>query len=149
MCVVGALLNCWTMTYLVPEVKFGNKFHHTTCHEAPEIEWRYSSTLSLTLTPDGGGWSTPRTDRFTPGKETRYPLYRRLDGPRGRSEPARKNSPLPGLDPQSAQLVGSRYTGYAIRPAIIWHGTSQLAIVVAFCILKGHYVPVILLFGAM
>jgi hypothetical protein len=28
-----------------------------------------------------GGWSTPRPDRFTPGKETRYPLYRRLLNP--------------------------------------------------------------------
>ena len=28
------------------------------------------------------GWS-PRPGRFTPGKETQYPLYRRLDGPPG------------------------------------------------------------------
>ena len=26
-------------------------------------------TLSLTSALDGGGWSTPRTDRFTPGKD--------------------------------------------------------------------------------
>jgi len=26
----------------------------------------YSSTLSLTSSPDGGGWSTPRPGRFTP-----------------------------------------------------------------------------------
>jgi hypothetical protein len=32
---------------------------------------------------DEGGWSTPRPGRFTPGKETRYPLYRRLGGPPG------------------------------------------------------------------
>ena len=45
----------------------------------------YSSfTLSLTSEPDGGGWLTPRLGRFTPGKETRYPLYRRLGGPRAR-----------------------------------------------------------------
>jgi hypothetical protein len=33
------------------------------------------------------GWVvlTPRPGRFTPGKETRYPLYRRLDGAQGRS----------------------------------------------------------------
>jgi hypothetical protein len=29
----------------------------------------------------GGGYSTPRTGHFTRGKETRYPLYRRLGGP--------------------------------------------------------------------
>jgi len=32
-----------------------------------------------------GGWSTPRTGRFALGKEKLYPLYRRLDGPQGRS----------------------------------------------------------------
>jgi len=40
------------------------------------------------------GWvvnATPR--RFTPGKETRYPLYRRLGGPQGRSGRVRKISP--------------------------------------------------------
>jgi hypothetical protein len=45
----------------------------------------YSCTLSLTLTLDGNGWSIPRPGRFTPGKETRYPLYSRLGGPQGRS----------------------------------------------------------------
>ena len=29
----------------------------------------YSSTLSLTSALDGGGWSTPRPGRFTPGKD--------------------------------------------------------------------------------
>ena len=29
----------------------------------------YSSTLSLTSAIDGGGWSTPRPGRFTPGKD--------------------------------------------------------------------------------
>ena len=35
---------------------------------------RDSSTLSLTLQLDGGGWLTPRPGRFTPGRETRYPF---------------------------------------------------------------------------
>jgi len=38
------------------------------------------STLSLTSELGGGGWSTPRPSRFTPWKETRYPLYGRLGG---------------------------------------------------------------------
>jgi hypothetical protein len=29
----------------------------------------YSSALSLTSELDGGGWSTPRPGRFTPGKD--------------------------------------------------------------------------------
>jgi hypothetical protein len=39
----------------------------------------------LTSALDGDGWSTTRSGRFTRGKETRYPLYRRLGGPQGRS----------------------------------------------------------------
>ena len=38
-----------------------------------EEEYRYSSTPSLTLALDGGGWSTPRPGRSTPRKESRYP----------------------------------------------------------------------------
>jgi len=39
-------------------------------------------------------WSTPRSGHSTPGKETRYPFYRRLGGPEGRSGPMwwRRNS---------------------------------------------------------
>jgi len=44
-----------------------------------------------------------------PGK-TRYPLYRRLGGPQGRSGLVRKISPAPGFDPRTAQPVASRYT---------------------------------------
>jgi len=29
----------------------------------------YTSTLSLTSALDGGGWSTPRSSRFNPGKD--------------------------------------------------------------------------------
>ena len=48
-----------------------------------------------------------------PGK-TRYPLYRRLGGPQGRSGRVWKISPSPGFDPRTAQLVASRYTDWAI-----------------------------------
>jgi len=37
----------------------------------------YISILSLTSALHGDGWSTPHPGRFTPGKGTRYPLYRR------------------------------------------------------------------------
>jgi len=45
-------------------------------------EQRFSSTISLTSALDGGAWSMPHPSHFTPGKETQYPLYRRLDGHR-------------------------------------------------------------------
>jgi hypothetical protein len=57
------------------------------------------------------GWLAPRPGRFTPGKETRYPLYRRLGGPQGRSGRMRKISPPPGFDPRTVQPVASRYRG--------------------------------------
>ena len=44
-----------------------------------------------------------------PGK-TRYPLYRRLGRPQGRSGQVRKISPPPGFDPRTVQPVASRYT---------------------------------------
>ena len=44
------------------------------------------------------GWAvTPRPGRFAPGKETRYTLYRRLSGPKGRSGRVRKISPPQGF----------------------------------------------------
>ena len=45
-----------------------SKCHPTFCHEGPDGEQRYSSTLSLTSALDVGGWLTPRPGRFTPGK---------------------------------------------------------------------------------
>ena len=61
------------------------KFRPRTGHEDPEREYSYSSTLCVTSTLDGGGWLTPRLGRFTPRKDTRYALYRRLGGPLDRS----------------------------------------------------------------
>jgi hypothetical protein len=45
---------------------------------------------------------------------TRYPLYKRLGGPQGRSGRLRKISPPPGFDPRTVQPVASRYTDWAI-----------------------------------
>jgi hypothetical protein len=74
----------------------------------------YSSTLSLTSALHNGGWSTPRPGHFTPGKENRYPLYRRLSGPQDLSGSLLKISPPPpGFDPRTVQAVANRYTNYA------------------------------------
>jgi hypothetical protein len=42
------------------------KFKLITGHESPEREYRYSSTLSLTSAPGGGGWLTPRPASLPP-----------------------------------------------------------------------------------
>jgi hypothetical protein len=49
-----------------------------------------------------------------PPEMTRYPLYRTLGGPQGRSGRVRKISPPPGFDPRIAQPVASRYTDWTI-----------------------------------
>jgi hypothetical protein len=76
----------------------------------------YSSTLFLTSALEGGEGSASRPGRTSPPGKTRYPLYRRLVGPQGRSGQVRKISPPPGFDPRTVQPVGSRYTDYATRP---------------------------------
>ena len=57
------------------------KVHPRTGLEGPEDEQRNSSFISLTSALDAGGWLTSRPSRFILGKETLYPLYRRLGGP--------------------------------------------------------------------
>ena len=76
------------------------KGHPRTGHDGPEEEQRYSSTFSLTSALDGGWWSTPRPGRFVLGLDYRYPLYRRLGDPQGRSGRVRKISPLTGIRSQ-------------------------------------------------
>jgi hypothetical protein len=41
---------------------------------------------------------------------TRYPVYRRLGRPQGRSGRVLKISPPSGIDPLTVQLIVSRYT---------------------------------------
>ena len=66
------------------------------------------------------GWGVSVTSlRSLPPGKTRYPLYRRLDGPQGRSGQVRKISSPPGLDPRTVQPVASRYTDWATRPIIV------------------------------
>jgi hypothetical protein len=75
---------------------------------------RSISTISLTSALDEGGWSTPTPGRFTPGKETRYPLCTRLGGSQDRSERVWKMSAVPEFDSRNVQPVASRYTDWAI-----------------------------------
>ena len=58
-----------------------SSFLPRTGNEGPEREQRHSSTLSLTSALYRSGWLTTRPGRFTPQKDTRYPLCRRLGGP--------------------------------------------------------------------
>ena len=59
-----------------------------------------------------------------PGK-TRYPLYRRLGRPQGRSGRVRKISPPTGIDPRTVKPVASRYTDWAISVPILEQGIER------------------------
>ena len=72
----------------------------------------------MTTTLEGGEGSESRPGRFIPPGTTRYPLYRRLGGPQGRSGQVRKILPQPGFDPRTVQPVAIRYTDYATRPPV-------------------------------
>jgi hypothetical protein len=51
----------------------------------------------MTTALEGGEGSASRPGRFLPPGKTRYPLYRRLGGPQGRSGQAQKISPPTGI----------------------------------------------------
>jgi hypothetical protein len=76
---------------------------------------RYSCTLSLTSALDGGGWSTPRHGRFTPGKDP-VPILQEAgwaSGPVWTSAENLRPPPPPGFDLRTVQPVASRYTDCA------------------------------------
>jgi hypothetical protein len=67
----------------------------------------YSVTLSLPSALDGMGGQNHSLVTLPPGK-TRYPLYRGLGEPQGRSGRVRINLATPGFDPRTVQPVASR-----------------------------------------
>ena len=72
---------------------------------------RASRVIALLFLDHGtrrGEGSASRPGRSLPPGKTRYPLYRRLIGPQGRSGQVRIISPLPGFDPKAVQPVASR-----------------------------------------
>jgi hypothetical protein len=62
---------------------------------------KYSLTLPLTLVLDGGGKVTPCPGHFTTEKKTRYPYYRRLNGPWDQPGQVQKILLPPGLKPST------------------------------------------------
>ena len=58
---------------------------------------------------DGGGRSTPRFGRLTPGKDP-VPIVQEAGWALGPVWTGGKSRPPPEFDPQTVQLVASRYT---------------------------------------
>jgi len=90
------------------------KVHPRADHVGPALGVEVYLYSLFNLGARWGCWSAPRPGRFTPWKETRYPSYRRLAGPHGRSGRMRKISPSHGFDPRTARPVASRYIYWAI-----------------------------------
>ena len=98
----------------------------------------------MTSALEGGEWSAAHPGRTLSPEKTRYPLYRRLGGPRAGLD-GRKISPPPGFDPRTVQSVVSRYTDWATRPTLVgctiriyydaWTYEPQILAVVSYGIL--------------
>ena len=69
-----------------------------------EVKLYFSMTAAL----EWGEWSAARPGRTLPPGKTRYPLYRRLGGPQGRSGRAENLAP-PGFDPRTVQPVAQSH----------------------------------------
>ena len=133
---IPAIIPLQTLPASAPLVSKWSSFHPRTGHEGSEEEQRYSSTLSLTSALVGGGWLTPRRGRF----ETRYPLYRRLGGPQGRSGRVRKTRLIGIRSPDRPARSQSLYRlSYIGSPHIFYpfvNYCSHLTGVLSFDVLK-------------
>ena len=71
---------------------------------------------------------------LVPQKESRYPFYRRLRGPQGRSGQTQKVSPppQPGFDPRAIQPIASHYTDWAM-PARFNNGWNEERVTLSVC----------------
>ena len=72
----------------------------------------------MTAALEGAEWSAARPGRTLPPGKTRYPFYRRLGGPQGRSGRAENLVPTWIRSP-TVQPVASRYTDWATGPTFI------------------------------
>jgi hypothetical protein len=95
---ISAMYTSWAVhtNILIRLYNVKGKVHPRTGHEGPEEELRYNSTLSLTSALDGVG-GQPHAPAALPLRKTRYPLYRRLGGPQGRSGLVQQNLVLTGI----------------------------------------------------
>ena len=88
--------------------------HHSTGHEGPEGEQRYSSTLSLTSALYGVSGQRYALATLPLEKRLATHCIGGLVGPQGRSGRLREKSATPGFDTRTVRLVASRYTVYTL-----------------------------------
>ena len=72
----------------------------------------------MTAALEGGEWSAARTGRTLPPEKTRYPFYRRLGGPQGRSGRT-ENLVSTGIRSRTVQPVAQSLYRLSYRAHII------------------------------
>jgi len=99
--------------YLLKKLKW---FHYRA-----GVAQRVGSGIAL-IFHDHGTWraecSASRLGRTLPPGKTRYPFYRKLGGPQGRSGRAENTVPT-GIRSRTFQPVVSRYADWATRPTFL------------------------------
>ena len=104
--------------FMICKGKGKGKVHPRTDHEGLEGVQRQNTTLPLTSALYGVGGQGHASAALPPGK-TRYPLYRRLGGPQGRSGRVRKISPpnrnsIPGSSSPQRVAIPTELTRYSV-----------------------------------
>jgi len=84
--------------------------------------WLYSS---ITAVLEGGEWSAARPGRTLPPGKTRYPFYRRLGWPHGRSGRAENRVPT-GIRSRTVQPIVNPYTDWATRPTLQCYNVQNM-----------------------
>jgi len=99
-----AQLKCAQKIYCVYKVeKVKVKVTLEQVHDSAEGEKNYSSTLPSTSVLNAVG-DQRHAPAALPPRKTRYPLYRRLDGPQGKYGQVRKISPPPGYKVETYKI---------------------------------------------
>ena len=80
----------------------------------PRFELRLSQNNIYDTFPTGTMPVATCASCFTPGKETQYPLYMRLGGPKGLSGRLQKVLPTPSFNLQTVQPIVHCCTDYAV-----------------------------------
>ena len=78
----------------------------------------------MTAALEGGEWSAARPGRILPPGKTRYPFYRKLGVPQGRSGRAENLVPT-GIRSRTFQPVVCRCTDWATWPIIKWRTITK------------------------
>ena len=89
----------------------------------------------MTAALEGGEWSEARLGRTLAPEKTRYPFYRRLGGPQGRSGWAENLVPT-GIRSRTVQPVVSRYTDWGTRPRLVLPFSCIISTLFHHCLFK-------------